>query len=106
MKIYNKSREIEQKSGKDYIHESNNFGKATTHRIEISVKNEEFKKFLAHLVTDGGVSDEQIECLTNYHLASIINILPQLFAYTTEKLLYFRSNGCKVTLTDIATGEA
>ena len=106
MKVYDKTKEIGQKSGKEYINESNQFGKATAHRIEISVKNEEFKKFLAHLVTDGGAPHEELECLTNYQLATIINILPQLFAYTTEKLLYFRSNGRKVTLVDIATGEA
>jgi hypothetical protein len=105
MKVYNKSREIEQKSGKEYINESNAFGKAQTHRVEISVKNEEFKKFLTHLVADGGATPEQIECITNYQLSTIINILPLLFSYTTEKLLYFRSNGRKLTLTDIATGE-
>lgn len=105
MKIYDKTREIEQKSGKDYINISNNFGKAQTHRIEISVKNEEFKKFLAHLVEDGGSSGELLESLTNYQLATIVDILPLLFNYTTEKLLYFRSKGRKVTLTNISTGE-
>jgi hypothetical protein len=106
MKVYDKTREIEQKSGKDYIHESNNFGKAKTHRIEVSVKNEEFKKFITHLVADGSATPEQIECLVNYQLSTIINILPLLFSYTTEKLLYFRSKGRKITLTEIATGEA
>jgi hypothetical protein len=106
MKVYNKSREIEQKSGKEYINESNAFGKAQTHRVEISVKNEEFKKFIAYLVADGVATPEQIDCLTNYQLATIINILPLLFSYTTEKLLYFRSEGRKITLTEIATGEA
>lgn len=105
MKVYNKTREIAQKSGKDYINESNNFGKATTHRIEVSVKNEEFKKFITHLVANGVVTPEQMECLTNYQLATICNLLPLLFSYTTEKLLYFRSKGRKLTLADIATGE-
>lgn len=105
MKIYNKSKEIEQKSGKEYINESNAFGKAQTHRVEISIKNEEFKKFIAYFVADGGVTPEQIECLVNYQLATICNLLPQLFKFTTEKLLYFRSNGRKLTLADIATGE-
>lgn len=106
MKIYDKTKEIEQKSGKEYINESNAFGKAQTHRIEISIKNEEFKKFLAHLVADGGATEEELECLSNYQLSTLINFLPQIFAYTTEKLLYFRCDGRKVTLADIAMGEA
>lgn len=105
MRIYNKTKEIEENSDKKYIEVWNNHGKANTHRVEITIRNEEWKKFIAYLVREGAASPEALDCLTAHQLPCLESFLESAFAYTTEKLLYFNANGRKVTLLDIVKGE-
>lgn len=105
MRIYNKSKEIEQNSDKKYIDEWNKHGKANTHRVEITIRNEEWKKFIAYLIRECVASPEALDNLNAFNLATMEGFLESAFAYTSEKLLYFRVGGRKVTLLDIIKGE-
>lgn len=105
MRIYNKSKEIEQNSDKKYIEEWNNHGKANTHRVEITIRNEEWKKFIAYLVREGAATPESLDCLTSFVLPTMERFLESAFDYTTSKLLYFRQGERKISLLDIIKGE-
>lgn len=105
IKIYNKRVEINDESGKEYIKEWNNMH-GTMYRVEITVKNEDFKKFLE-------VAGNEIDLWgeidgTCVHL-STEQYKHLLFIYITERMVYFkRKSGNKeyITLNDIITEQA
>lgn len=49
MKIYNKSKEIAEASGKDYIEDWNNYGNYPIHRVEVTIRNEDYKQWLDYI---------------------------------------------------------
>lgn len=105
IKMYNKQVEINEESGKEYIKEWNNMH-GTMYRVEITVKNEDFKKFLE-------VAGNEIDLWgeidgTCVHL-STEQYKHLLFIYITERMVYFkRKSGNKeyITLNDIITEQA
>lgn len=102
LKIYNKTLEIEG-SGKYYINEWNKM-LPTTYRVEITVKNEDFKKFM-ELV--GQLNDyyTQIESVCLHLSDEEYNY--KLWQYITDRMLYFKTKHTNeiITLTDICTKE-
>lgn len=101
LKIYNKTNEITEESGKEYINEWNEIS-GNVYRTEITIKNGDFKKFM-QLVGEQNDFNSEIEgvCL---HL-STQEYICSLWQYITDRMLYFR---CKSTnevirLLDICT---
>ena len=102
IKMYNKQVEINEESGKEYIKEWNNMH-GTMYRVEITVKNEDFKKFLE-------VAGNEIDLWGEID-GSCVHLSTEqykhlLFIYITERMLYFkRKSGNKeyITLNDIIT---
>ena len=49
MRIYNKTREISESSGKQYEAEWNEYGDHAIHRIEVTVRNEDSRQWLSYI---------------------------------------------------------
>lgn len=114
LKIYNKTQEINEESGKDYITKWNDFGCADIHRIEVSVKWENFKKWLDYL-QDNNAPDEWRRHPTETpqeYLEKTLSLLTlndykaSMWCFCAEKMLYFRHRAKKaiVSMADIANG--
>lgn len=118
LKIYNKTQEINEESGKDYITEWNDFGRSNIYRLEVSVKWENFQKWLDYLQTAVHLPSEwkryfsdnpsQTESMTDYlertiWLLSFHDYRVAMWSYCTEKMLYFkhRASNTPITLPDI-----
>lgn len=107
MKVYNKTKEIEQASGKDYIEDWNDYGKHSIYRVEVTVKNEDYKQWLDHarqLKPEWGDLDASVELLTDEAYKA------SLWHFCTHRQLYFRPKGKRDEVIDlidiISSGEA
>ncbi len=107
MKIYNKRKEIAEASGKDYIEDWNDYGKHSIYRVEVTVKNEDYRQWLDYNIAQGkpdwGDLDASIGFLTDeaYRL--------NLWHYCAHRQLYFKPKGQRdkvIDLIDIISGEA
>lgn len=107
MKVYNKSKEIEQASGKDYITDWNGYGKHPIYRVEVTVKNKNYRQWLAYNTSLGkpqwGDLEASVGLLTDeaYRAA--------LWHYCAHRQLYFKPRGRRdevIDLIDIINGEA
>ena len=100
LKIYNKTNEIKE-SGKSYIQQWNGMP-STMYRVEVTVKNEDFKKFMEIMQGKNDFYSE-IEgvCL---HL-SVEGYIYLLWQYITDRMLYFKnkSTGEVIRMLDICT---
>lgn len=102
LKIYDKLTEIREESGKDYIADWNNFGNSLIWRMEVTVKNLDFKEFqekISKNIEEWG----QIETITE--LLGLEQFRTLLWVYITERLIYFRDKHTNevISLLDIAT---
>lgn len=79
--MYNKTVEIDEQSGKDYINEWNDFGKQTTYRSELRLKWEYIKEYFENKGISG--YDVFIAILQP-------NTLKEMFQHFTTRLIYFR----------------
>lgn len=127
LKIYDKSKEIKEKNPqKEYIENWNGFGCRKVYRIEFTIKNEQFKKWLEYLNSDDCplLSDwkrfisedegeniapkepmedymrrtEQLLLLRDYKCA--------LFQFCADRLVYWRDKATNefISLVDVANG--
>lgn len=102
MKVYDKLAEIREESGKDYILDWNDFNCNTLWRLEVTVKNEDFKAFQERV-------GKNIEEWGNIESVVVLLGLEQfkalLWVYITERLMYFRNKHTNevISLLDIAT---
>lgn len=123
LRIYNKSEEIREESDKNYINEWDNFGSADIYRLEVSVKWENFKKWLDYIQKAAHLPSEWKRYISEnpqdptksptepmtYHLERTLWLLQfhdyraAMWHYCTEKMLYFRhrATNTPITLTDI-----
>lgn len=107
MKVYNKTKEIEQASGKDYVEEWNDYGKHSIYRVEVTVKNEDYRQWLEYarqLNPEWGDLDASVGLLCDEAYRA------SLWHYCTHRQLYFRSKGKRDEVIDlidiISSGEA
>lgn len=107
MKVYNKTKEIEQASGKDYVEEWNDYGKHSIYRVEVTVKNEDYRQWLDYarqLKPEWGDLDASVELLTDEAYKA------SLWHFCTHRQLYFRPKGKRDEVIDlidiISSGEA
>lgn len=101
LKIYNKQIEIQEESAKTYIQKWNE-NNSTMYRIEVSVKNDDFKRFM-QIVGEQNDFYGDIEGVS-LHL-STEEYIYTLWQYITNRMLYFRPKTTDeiITLTDICT---
>lgn len=105
LKMYNKTNEIEQASGKEYITDWNKFGRHSIHRIEVTIKNEDYKQWLSHIAQikpEWGDLDASVELLADEVYRA------RLWHYCAHRQLYFKPKGKRdktIDLIDIICGE-
>ena len=102
LKVYDKLAEISEESGKDYIIDWNNFNSNTMWRLEVTVKNEDFKAFQERVgknIEEWGQIDTVVELLGLEQFRTL------LWVYIADRLLYFRNKHTNevISLFDIAT---
>lgn len=102
LKVYDKLAEITEESEKNYIIDWNEFGNYPIWRMEVTVKNQDFKEFQEKI-------SKNIEEWGNIESVVVLLSLEQfkalLWVYITERLMYFRNKHSNeaVSLFDIAT---
>ena len=102
IKIYDKATEINEESGKDYINDWNNFNSRTIWRLEVTVKNDDFKAFQERV---GKNIEEWGKIESVVVLLGLEQFRTLLLVYITERLIYFRDKNTNevISLFDIAT---
>ena len=108
MKIYNKSKEIEQASDKKYIEDWNGYGSHPTYRVEVTVKNADYRQWLDYNIAQGkpdwGDLDASVGLLTDEAYRA------SLWQFCTHRLVYFKPKGKRDDVIDlidiISSGEA
>lgn len=107
MKVYNKSREIEQASGKEYVTNWNDYGDHSIHRVEVTIKNADYRQWLDYIrptKEEWGDLDASVELLTDEAYRA------SLWHYCAHRQLYFKPNGQRDKVIDlidiISSGEA
>lgn len=102
IKIYDKATEINGESGKDYINDWNDFNSRTMWRLEVTVKNDDFKAFQERV---GKNIEEWGKIESVVVLLGLEQFRTLLWVYITERLIYFRNKHTNevISLLDIAT---
>lgn len=107
MRIYDKTKEITEASGKDYIEDWNDYGKHSIYRVEVTVKNEDYKQWLDYarqLKPEWGDLDASVGLLCDEAYRA------SLWHYCAHRQLYFKPKGQRDKVIDlidiISSGEA
>lgn len=108
LKIYDKTKEIiEENPTKKYIEEWNDFGSAHIYRIELTIRNDHFKKWLDAIRSgEVGVLREWGDFDASEGLLMLGAYKCPLWDFNASKVLYFRHRATSevVSLLDIALG--
>lgn len=107
LRIYNKSDEIRESSGKNYISFWNDFGNQDFFRIEIVLRNEAYREFNAGLIDDTQYSELFANIDSQMLMTNCEDFKRKLWVKFADKIVYFREkfgDKRKVTLLDIAQG--
>lgn len=102
IKIYDKATEINEESGKDYINDWNDFNSRTMWRLEVTVKNDDFKAFQERISTN---LEEWGKIESVVVLLGLEQFRTLLWVYIADRLIYFRNKHTDevVSLLDFAT---
>lgn len=108
LRIYDKTREIlEENPQKQYIIDWNDFGYQKICRLELTIRNEQFKKWLEHVRTgDAGVLREWGDFERSEGLLMLQAYKCPLWEFQANRLVYFRHKATNevITLLDIILG--
>ena len=108
LKIYDKSKEIiEENPQKQYIIDWDKFGSNKVYRLELTIKNEQYKKWLEHVRTgDAGVMREWGDFERSEGLLMLQVYKCPLWHYNANRLVYWRHKTTNevVSLLDLALG--
>ena len=108
LKIYDKTREIkEENPQKEYIIDWNDFGEQKVYRLELTIRNEQFKKWLDYVRTgDAGVTREWGDFERSEGLLMLQAYKCPLWQFGADRLVYFRHRATNevVSLLDIILG--
>lgn len=102
LKVYDKLAEITEESGKGYISDWNEFGNSPIWRLEVTVKNVDFKEFQEKISKNleewGNIESVVV-------LLGLVQFRTLLWVYICDRLIYFRNKHSNevVSLFDIAT---
>ena len=106
MRVYDKSKEIAEVSDKKYISQWNDYGKHGIYRVEIALRNEDYRQWLAHIgkrMPEWGNMEASVELLDLEAYRS------NLWHYCAHRMLYFKPKGQRnltIDLIDIISGAA
>jgi len=112
-KLYDKQREINKVSNKDYITEFNEFNAGGIYRLEVTIVNKQWKEWLDKLKTGHGnysiwPNETESEYIGRniYYLATDYDYQCALFDWLASRVLYFRVKKTKeeITLLDLCGG--
>ena len=108
LKIYDKSKEIiEENPQKQYIIDWNDFGSEKVYRLELTIRNEQFKKWLEYVRSgDSGLLTEWGDFERSESLLGLQAYKCPLWQFGADRLVYWRHRGTNevVSLLDIALG--
>lgn len=92
--LYNKSVEIAEESGKEYVKEWNNFGDQTIYRSELRLRWESLKEYFA---------EKEISGYGIFNAILSYQTLAEIFEHFASRLIYFKHKRTNeiVTLTNI-----
>jgi len=110
LKIYDKTKEIkEENPQKEYIEVWNDFGSQKVFRLELTIRNEQYKKWLDFVRTgDAGVMREWGDFEASEGLLMLGAYKCPLWQYGADRLVYWRNRATNevVSLLDVARGAA
>ena len=110
LKIYNKTKEIEEENPqKEYIETWNDFGNQKVYRLELTIKNEQFKKWLDYVRSaDSGLLHEWGDFERSESLLQLQAYKCPLWQFGADRLVYWRNRATNevVSLLDVAVGAA
>ena len=110
LKIYDKSKEIkEENPQKEYIEVWNDFGSQKVFRLELTIRNEQYKKWLEYVRTgSAGVMREWGDFEASEGLLMLGSYKCPLWQFGADRLVYWRHRGTNevVSLLDVARGLA
>ena len=99
MRVYNKSREISESSGKQYEAEWNEYGDHSIYRLEVVVRNEDYRQWLGVIAPKG----PEWGCLeAAEHLIMSEEYRTAIWLYCTRRMLYFKPKGKRKKIIDLA----
>ena len=99
LRIYNKSREIAEASGKQYEADWNEYGNHAIYRAEIVLRNEDYRQWLSYIrqykAEWGDLEAAEALLLSEEYRTAI-------WLYATRRMLYFRPKGKRKEIIDLA----
>lgn len=106
MRVYNKSREIAEASGKKYEANWNEYGNHAIYRVEVVIRNEDYRQWLSYIAPK---VPEWGDLEGAEHLIMSEEYRTAIWLYCTRRMLYFKPKGKRkkiIDLADIISGEA
>ena len=99
LRIYNKSREIAEASGKQYEADWNEYGNHAIYRVEVVIRNEDYRQWLSYIAPKvpewSDLEGTEALLLGEEYRAAI-------WLYATRRMLYFRPKGKRKEVIDLA----
>lgn len=99
LRIYNKSREIAEASGKQYEADWNEYGNHAIYRAEVVLRNEDYRQWLSYIrqykAEWGDLEAAEALLLSEEYRTAI-------WLYATRRMLYFRPKGKRKEIIDLA----
>lgn len=99
LRIYNKTKEITESSGKQYESEWNEYGSHAIYRVEVVIRNEDYRQWLSYIapkVPEWGCLEAADALLMSEEYRTAI------WLYATRRMLYFRPKGKRKEIIDLA----
>lgn len=106
LRIYNKTKEIAEASGKRYEETWNDYGNHTIYRLEVEIRNEFYRQWLDYIRP---IKPEWGDLEAAEHLIMSEEYRTAIWLYWTRRMLYFKPKGKRdevIDLIDIISGEA
>lgn len=106
LRIYNKTKEIAEASGKRYEETWNAYGNHTIYRLEVEIRNEFYRQWLDYIRP---IKPEWGDLEAAEHLIMSEEYRTAIWLYWTRRMLYFKPKGKRkevIDLADIISGEA
>lgn len=105
LRIYNKSKEVAEASGKQYEVDWNEYGNHAVFRAEIELRNESYRQWLSYIHS---IKPEWGDLEATEHLLLGEEYRTAIWLYWTRRMLYFKPKGKRkevIDLADIISGE-
>lgn len=99
LRVYNKTKEIEEASGKQYEADWNEYGNHSIYRLEVVVRNDGYRQWLDYVRP---IKPEWGDLLGAEHLLLGEKYRTAIWLYCTRRMLYFKPKGKRKEIIDLA----